>query len=238
MVEKHIRLTAADKAVLEHVARYKMTTEPVLESSGVLPSASREVVKKRLQRLCKAGYLQSQPLFQQRVYYHLTHRSAKLLGEEVHKEMFLKDDPKVRAYGALLFCTDPQSQCHKQTALEFRTKFPMLWKSGMRLDYYINTSVPGRHRLGYFRVDYVPKSPDWKTLVNYVNSYVADRCEQPAWQDVINQGTFEITIITATKKKALILDQEFGDNENISNEINFQFYVAEDLIPLIAPDPR
>ena len=66
--------------LLNHVARYGITASHVIADTEIVGGANEEATRKQLSRLCQAGYLNSEDLFDQRVYYHLTKRGAKAVG--------------------------------------------------------------------------------------------------------------------------------------------------------------
>ena len=236
MVKRRIRVGDADRAVLGHVAKHGMTTKAVLPLDPLVDIPTVDAAKKRLQRLRTAGFLDSAILYENRYYFHLTKKGARFTGETVRDQMHLSDDAKVRAYAGLIFCTDPQTKCQKQSAAEFKQRFAMLWKPGMRLDYYLNISDPQKVRLGYYRVDYSPGSRRWREFIATTKTFIKKRSDNPTFREMIFNGQFEITIITALQDKADGLKQAF-EEEDLPPNMPLRFYVIEDLLPLIAPQP-
>ena len=74
---KPIPLTGRDRQVLEHVARYRMTTTTTLRQS-LFPKLSSNAVGKIANRLCRAGFLAKYPLVHPKLLAHRQVTAVKI----------------------------------------------------------------------------------------------------------------------------------------------------------------
>lgn len=232
--------------VLQHVRRYKMTVLRALERqpffAGCGPYAAENVVR----RLREGGWLKSEWLYDSYAacarrgqqpnsyrYYHLTLAAANLLGEHPQIAQPLKDEPKCRAYAVLAFCCFDEPQREKLTPQEYREIFPELDRPGERINYYIDVDNT-RKRLGYIRVDYGGYGR-WDRLIAYCREDIRKRCDNRAFRQLVLEGSFVITVITALERKAARLRAALDDAQ-LPAEI--KVHVVPDLLEMIAPRPR
>ncbi len=237
MVKNNFQIQPTDITLLQHVALHKMTTHEVVAQLPEMNGISIESAKKRLQRLRKAGYLQSADLMEKRRYYHLSQQGAKYLNQPVRKEMHLKDGAKIRAYAGLLLCTDPRLHYEKKSTDDMALDFPELSGPSMRVDYYLNKSEPERTRLGFYKIDYSPASRRWSYTIPRIEAKISKLCNNDTYRDMLLNGLAEMTFITALQDKARALAAALQDAD-IPEPFTVKFYVIEDLLPLIAPQKK
>ncbi len=72
-------LTVRGRAILEHVARHRITTPQVLRRA-LFAHQSVNAVVKVVSRICRDGLLQRIPLLHRHCYYALTANAARALG--------------------------------------------------------------------------------------------------------------------------------------------------------------
>lgn len=132
-----LELTARDRRILDHVRRYRITTNEVLLRDFVPSADALKTVLKRLVGPC----LQSRPLgLRRRVYYQLTNAAAKQLGEPVEVARPLGLQALSRAYAVLAFCRLANTTRERLDRHELRADFPELVEANLtkQADYYID----------------------------------------------------------------------------------------------------
>lgn len=239
-------LQERDLDILQHVCRYKMTVARALQRQPFFAEAGPHALGNVIRRLREGGWLQSAWLYDgitspaenstlapRYCYYHLTPAAAALLGEHPSIAQPLKDEPKIRAYAILAFCCFGDVQREKLTPQEYRDMFPELQRPGERTNYYIDTEGP-RKRLGYIRVDYGGRGR-WDRLISSCRDDVRKRCDKRAFREIILQGGFVITIITALEQKANRLQAALQEQQF---PVDVRIHVVPELLELIAPGPR
>ncbi len=147
----------------------------------------------------------------------------------------LSDDPKIRCYAALSFCCFQEPRRTKLTAAEFRQRFSKIYSRGDRIDYYIDTDG-ATPRLGYIRVD-MGKSGRWDHLLGTLHRFVSRKCDNEHFRELILDGGFSITILTAIEQKAQRLQESFEDAD-FPEALELKCRVVPDLLALIAPSPE
>lgn len=114
-----------DARILQHVARYRLTTNEVLHRaffSHALPNA----VVKITNRLVQTGLLCKFPLVHPQVYFTLSDLAAKRLGLGSHRCLPLGPQALATELATLLYCTAGQHKYLRLAPLEVHTRFPWL----------------------------------------------------------------------------------------------------------------
>ena len=89
-----------------------------------------------------------------------------------------------------------------------------------------------RRELAFIKFDYSPKGGRWTRLITWIRDYTQKRCSQPAFQKLILDGQFELTILTALEKKAIRLHDALNEAPDIAQaQLNIDYYVIPDLLP-------
>lgn len=118
-------LSNRDRLILEHVARYRLTT---LEALGrvVLPELSNNALSKITGRLCKLGFLKKYTLVHPQKYIILGERGVRCLGVGAHRAKALGSQSLPNEFALLAFATLGASQHLRLNAVEVRQHCPWL----------------------------------------------------------------------------------------------------------------
>jgi len=229
--KKKITLEERDFEILKHVSRYRMTVLEALEQmpffSGDKPHAAKEAVR----RLRSGGYLKSASLYRNRRYYHLTRAAANVLDEPPTASRPLTEEPKARAYAMLAFCVEHGLE--KLTLSEFRSYFSKLYREGERPNYYVD-SRSDINRLGFMRVDHGGFGR-WDRLIGKLKGDIQKRCDLPDFRELISDGRFIITVLTALERKQ---DRIYDALLESPLPCVIEVHVVPGLLELIAPAPE
>lgn len=203
---KRMRLTERDLKILEHVARYRITTSDILQGLFFAENQPGSV-KNVLKRLIKGEYLQSRPLFHKRVYYQLTATSARSIGESGDIANSLGSQALIRTYGVLAFCcrAGTNKPLQKFTRHEFEQAFPSF---SNEIDISQSTYYLDQHgdtvRLGQLMID---QGGDYQRLANKCRNDVLSRAIQvPGLREILTEKLFVMTLVVGeeSKQKALL----------------------------------
>ncbi|MCP5127494.1 MAG: hypothetical protein H6973_18225 [Gammaproteobacteria bacterium] len=194
-------LTERDEEVLKHVARYRLTTTDALRRL-FFPEAKPGGEKNIVRRLT-GDYLQPQPLYGKRVYYQLTPKAAKVLGESEESATPFGPQALVRLYGVLAFCCLGKTIRPVFTRTEFIQAFSGfaqaldLGQNHFYLDFDGKTT-----RLGQILVE---QGGEYQRLVNKCRKLIERGRELPGFQEIINDELFVISIVLAEESKREML---------------------------------
>ena len=215
------------RPILEHVARYQLTTLRALCQVPAFQHTPPAVLRRRLRTLQRTGRLQSVPLFHNHDYYCLTARD----GDPSRARPF-SEPVKLRAYAMLLFCCLGDASRERLTRRELETHFPQLYEPGLPLHYYVDTTgeVP---RLGFLRVD-VGGYGRWDRVLGKARHDVLKHEARSGFRELIRQRRFEITILTALPQKAARICDTIRQ-ESHSLDACVRVSAASELLYLIAP---
>lgn len=195
-----VQLQERDRKILEHVARYRLTTPEVLDR--LFFAGQVEARKGVLKRLTKE-HLKAEQLFLQRKYYRLSKVSARLLG--IHEEAAepLGVQAKPTQYGILSFCCSRDGQeWPRYTRPEFLKDFPefgerCIPRNDYFLDYYVD--YDGKQaRLGQIHVDLIG---DYQRLITTCRGMIRAGLEVEGLREVIAEGLFAIGLVTSEEEK-------------------------------------
>lgn len=199
-----VQLTQRDRRILDHVKRYRITTNEALLTRFFQPEGlnALKTVRKRL----VGPYLQSRPLgIARRHYYQLTPATARMVGEPEEVAAPLGMQALPRAFAVLAFCClsgKPHERLHRD---ELREEYPEIAAASFaaHADFCIDEWA-GRARLARIIVDYGGEYP---ALIRKCRSFLLTARQNIAgFADMLHQDAFAIVIITAeeTKKQSII----------------------------------
>lgn len=222
-----ITLTDRDRAILEHVARYRITTSEAVQRL-FFPEQQPDAVKSTLRRLREGGYLASAPLYQRSVYYHLTPKAAHTIGQPEHAAAPLGVQSRAAAFGVLSFCCLGPARRTLIPLDEFRRQYPQLIEPGLpSTQYYVDQDVGGKNRLGLIQVDY---GADHRRIVRKCRRLVQRRLSLPAFRTLIRDDGFLIAIVTADPRQAAALEKAIAADRPL---IKFRIEVFPEMEPVI-----
>lgn len=197
--------TPDQRHVLEHIARYRVTTVDALHAVRYA-LRTRAAATKATQRLVAAGLLQAFEL-RGRKFFQLTKSSAATVGAPSTAADPLQAQGLYEHYAVLAFCCLGSVRRERLTTSEFREAFPEFANasgiSPSHQHYYLDTDH-GVHRLGRATVD---AGGDARRLLGKCREIVRHATETPHLRDVLRSGLFVLTILTPEEqKKAVLLD--------------------------------
>ena len=197
-----MRLTERDRAVLEHVARYRLTTAETLQGLFFSDASTDDAVKSLLRRLRRGGYLESAPLYGRRHYYHLTRRAALLFGLSPAVGTPAGIQAVRQRYGVLAFCCQGARRRQRFTREEFRAHFPDLARELSPGDYAIDTDPSGQDRMVNIRVDF---GRETRSLVRKCFNLAAHFLSCRSVYAFADEDRFGLALVTADHHKRKVL---------------------------------
>ncbi len=215
-------------SVLNHVARYRLTTTDALENLEPAEPATRKQKHDALKHCTRMGWLGSDWLIRGQRYWYLTGAVEKL-GIDAKRYGPLSEPAKLRAYAMLRFCCEQNSVRHKLTRIEMAKHFPELDRSGLPDRYYFNTENKGR--LGLVRYDFGHHGR-WDRVVEATKRDIRNHLIEPGIRHLILADRFEISILTALPQKAQRL-RAVLETHSLSLRIPIGVYDFPQLVPLI-----
>lgn len=213
------------QTILQHMARYRMTTLPVLSQLRELAPTGSVRLKQQLQRLSRSGQIASAPLFHKREYLYLT-------GEDQagpHAEV-----SRIRHYAMLLFCCLSNAARERLTADDFQQHFPDLYRPGRPLHYYMDVSG-SRPCLGFMRID-TGGYGRWDRIIARARSDVCSHELHPQFRQLIRAGQFEVSLLTALPQKATRISETLREGKHPADTV-IRVTAIPDLLSLVAPHP-
>lgn len=235
-------LDPATYDVLDHIARYRIGVPEALVATPPFAEFSVARATRTLRALSEAAeepLLASAPLFGDRRYFYLTRAGEAAIGEAEpgqgsrRRAGALSEIAKVRAYAVLAFCCLSGTPRQRLTAEEFRRTFPEHHRPGLPRGYYADHEAK---RLGFVRVDAGGRGR-WDRIAEKIREDVERHRAMPAFRDYVAAGSFELTLVTATERKAERLRPLF-EEEGRSFGVPLRVHVVPELLDLIAPRPR
>ncbi len=218
------QLKAADVAILEHVARYRLTTTAILSAALNLEVDASAVA---LQQLTEAGALVCgtlTPKDDSSGCYQLTPWAAEQLGYDPVFARPLKRDARIECFAIAQFCCGGDVFRQLYTKAEFIEKFRALWHQGQPVRYYLEPTGSDHPRLAFLKVD-AHGTGQWDRLIDACAKFLHKRIDVrhanpefrsqvAAFADLVRRGRFQISILTALPEKqraiAVELDRRQG----------------------------
>lgn len=198
-----------DLEILEHVARYRITTPEILQKL-FFSDSERNAVTKVTSRLKKYRFLVSHKLYDRNVYYTLGHAGAKAVGISPSKIRPLGGQSLFRELGILLFCCRTEQPRERMKFREFVKEFPTLLVS--KRDVYYRDHEPRADKV------IVRLAIIWVEgagAVDHVRRHVVDEIIEPRrvmtdYQQLIRRELFVVAVVTVSKEKQAALKETFS----------------------------
>lgn len=223
-------MTPRDRALLAHVARYRLTTVEVLQRL-LLPGVSRNGVGKVLGRLCEAGMLRKYPLLHPALYYVLGDGGAQALGLGAHRGEPLGPQSLPMEYGVLLYATLGNQLRERLTKPEVLDRCPWLPKP---LAEAPHCAGAGRGALELVRVDLGGPAD------HVARKCAADLRERESLREfgsLLTENRFRLVIVTATSEKSVAIRRSL-DRREWPAGLRIHLSVVSRLLPLTARRSR
>ncbi len=228
------------QALLEHVARYRMTVLPAVQGLPAFANFGRKRTITFLRQLCRTHDLGDASLYHNRRYYHLGHRGGQACpqtdpaidGDHLHGP--LSEPAKIRDYAILVFCCLGDARRQRLTVGDLKVHFPDLFRPGLVMNYYIDTSA-AQPRMGFLRVD-IGGHGRWDRVLAKCRRDLESHWAHAGFRPFIARDAFEISLITALPQKARRLAESltaWGDPRARMIKV----CAIPELINLIAPPP-
>jgi hypothetical protein len=217
-------LTETDEAVLQHVARYRLTLPRFLAATSLLASRRKATAQAALDKLTEQGWLSKADLCPSVTdglsYYHLSPQAARQLGHDPLFAEPLKHDMRIECFAIAAFCCCGKSFRQLFTKQEFVEKFKSIWYPGQPVRYYLEPTDSGKARLAFLKVD-KDGAGRWDRLIDSCYRFVKQRTFAPkssalyqpqieAFAKLVANDQFQITVLTALpeKRRAIQLELE------------------------------
>lgn len=204
-------LTEAQKRILLHVSRYRLTTVDVLHRL-FYSDATRGAAQKAANRLVESELLQSYEVTGSMIY-QLTRATASEFGVPLNAAAPLRSQSLRENYAVLAFCclsdNDPANSNaprERLTPMEFRNHFPEFASApGIKPEnqFYYLDSHNGAPLLGRATVD---SGADTERIHRKCRDILTHALRTAHLCELVDQNVFVISVLTAedTKRKAII----------------------------------
>lgn len=230
-----VHLQKRDRKVLEHVARYRLTTREVLRRLFFTTDDAAKAVLKRLSAPHQPGradkpvtekhFLQARPLgVGKRVYHQLTPRGARELGLPPNRAEPLGPQALPEAYAISSFCCLANAaERPVLTRTEWAASPPLA--SIPYAPCYLEPLPDGqRSRLVQLIIDYRTEFP---RLIQKCRKVLRVGEDTPALARLIEQKVFALAILTLQNEKQAAIENELARNP-------LPVSVAVHVIPLLS----
>lgn len=225
---KRIRLQERDKAILEHIQRYRMTTTDVLHSQ-FFPDNGEDAVHSTLRRLRGAEYVSSADLAPpKRKYYHLTPRGARLLGLPASYGRPLGEQALPIRFATLLFCCGAKQPRPVMESKEFIEEFPDCVDSSIPKEPYYFDETDGVARLAFIIVDLGAEAG--RTVRKCRKAY-GEREKLQGFREVIKGDAFLVTVLTSRESKKSAIESALARAKDFKRPVRIE--VVEQLADLL-----
>lgn len=217
------RISIQDEAILEHVARYRLTLPELLAKSGLLLDDDPGAATAALNKLVAAHWLAKSPLspgHSEESYFHLNARSARHLGYDPKYGEPLPPDLRVDSFAIATYCFGDIKRRHFLTKSEFQEKFKALWFSGQPVRYCLERGEADMAQLAFLKVDR-DRAGRWDRLIESCARFLQKRTDPKhaaaehrghvaAFTELVRRDQFHFTVLTALsdKKRAIELELE------------------------------
>ena len=226
MMLGHMSLSGRGRQIVDHVGRYRMTTNAVVHRQFLAGRRANAVTKVTL-RLCEGDYLRSFPLYHPKRYFTLGLRGATLLGLPPNRTLPLGPQTLPTEYGILAFALLGQARHERLTSSEFIARYPGTPQHVAEQCYCVDAS---RQTLELVRVDLGGK-PDH--VARKCRADIVARANTEPFVSLLEQGRFRLVVVTCTSEKAAAIRDAF-DSRLWPERLSIHLAVVSDLLPLIA----
>jgi len=216
-------LTSDDRSVLQHVARYRLTTPEILAPTGLLPNTERRTAERVLKRLAQEEWLVASDLIPEapapeRTCYQLTPRAAEQIGQTAEFAAPLARETRIECWAIATFCCGGDVFRQLFTKQEFQQKFQQLWFPGQPVRYYLEPDPTGPARLAFLKVD-ADGAGRWDRLIDSCARFLRQRTDfdhvaaeqRPqvaAFRQLVQKDQFQFTVLTALPEKQRAIELE------------------------------
>jgi hypothetical protein len=225
---KPVRLSVRDITILEHVARYRISTGEVLHKL-FFHGCRANAVTKITSRLCRHQYLCRYPLNHPRTYFTIGPHEARRAGLPMARTQPLGPLSLPAEYGVLSCATRGRRLHQRLTTRELLVLCPDLPIDLRDRPCCLDETISAP-RLELVRVDLGGQAD------HVARKCVADirsRTGIDSIQSLMAQGRFHLIIVTGTTAKAAAICDAL-DQHPWPDRFQIHMVVVSDLVPLIA----
>ena len=221
------RLVDRDYEILDHLARYRLTTRDVLHQL-FFDDSEPNAVTKVTSRLTLHGFLNKYELAPGRNYFVMGPESARIMGVSPKKCKPIGPQSLPKEYATLIFCCLQEPKRERLKVGELSQKFPdLLARKIDNSHYYLDRAEDEAVRLAFLRVDQ-GGTPDH--IARKCEKDIQDRSRIVSFRELVETDRFMITIITAHEEKAATIRETLRRR---SWPVRFRVAVVADLAFLI-----
>lgn len=224
----------AEEAVtvlLDHIARYRLTTFAALERLKPLSVRGPQPIRRLLSACERQSLIGSAWLHAGRKYWYLTAEGAAQLELPESAAGPLSEPAKIRAYALLCFCRLSPQVRHRLTTDELVAHVSDLNRSGLPQGYYFEPAGAGR--IGFARID-AGHYGRWDRVVQTVRQDISAHWLQASFRPLIRADRFEITVLTVLPQKARRLSAALGECPD-AQRVPVRAVALPELLPLLTP---
>ncbi len=215
--------TSRDRLILEHIARFRLTTLEVL-GRAVLPGMSRNALNKITNRLCASGLLNKYTLLHPVRYFVLGDSGAHGLGIGSHRVNPLGPQSLPQDFALLAFATLGAKLHLRLTPAETLARCPWLGASLASAPHCVDQVKV----LELVRVDLGGPADH---VARKCAADVTRRCRIREFVPLVAAGQFRLVIITATSGKATAIQRAL-DRHDWPTGLLVHFSVVPQLLSL------
>ena len=187
------QLRDRDWEILDHLARYHMTTPDVLHRLFWHDDDGRTAVTKVTSRLSDYGYLTRHSFIHPKSYFGLGPNGTKALGIPKSRSKHLGPQALCASYGVLAYCCLQEVRQERLTVRELQDHNPEYVQKGVESSpYYLHTEGE-RTSLAFIRVD---GGGSVDHVVRKCKRDFQRRHKLAAFRELIEQGRFDIAVVT------------------------------------------
>jgi hypothetical protein len=188
-----------DRQILDHVARYRLSTSQFIQRQ-FFPEAGKSAVSKVVGRLVAEGCLRECRLANGFSYYVLGRAGRELVAAAAEADRPFTEQSFPLAYGFLAFCL--AHGVRRLTSSEFQLKFPEHCRPRMKTGSFYADARQTPARLGAVLVD---RGNPPKLILRKLQRLLAQHYRLPNFAARIQAGQFCVTILTAWPLKQRLL---------------------------------
>jgi hypothetical protein len=221
-----LKLSPRDRAILNHVARYRLSTPEVIHRLYFGDLATNAVTKVTL-RLRRAGYLVAHELYHKHIYFlpgPMVDRGNPKAGEPFGTQKL------ILTYGTLAFCCTGETVQRLLTPAEFEEVRGMLSLSpALPYHNFFLDKTEGHTRINWIRIDY---GAEQRRLLRLVWTKLDAWMGYDGFPALIKAGRFAVTLVTTGEPKRRSLQASY--DRNPIEGVPLRVAVVPELLDLIA----
>lgn len=220
------RISARNRCVLDHVARYRLTTVEAL-GRVVMPGLSANTISKSVNRICDSGLLKKLTLIHPMRYYILSEAGAKTLGVGIHRCIPLGPQSLPMEYAVLAYAALGREGRKRLTLEEVQQLCPWLPTPLAQAHHCFDER---QHVLELVRID-LGGPADHVARKTFAD--LTARRRIPEFHQLIQANRFRLVVITATKEKSAAIKRAL-DRHDWPSGLALHLPVVSQLLPLTA----